>query len=46
MLRHIYDVAENFEIKIIVAKTEKGRIAFETVKLKTIEELHPHPFRK
>jgi cytidine deaminase len=45
-LQYIYDFTENPKIKIVMAKTEKGRILFETVKVKTIEELLPHPFRK
>ena len=45
-LQHIHDFAENPKIKIVMAKTEKGRILFETVKVKTLEELLPHPFRK
>lgn len=34
------------EIKIVTAKTENGRISFETVKVKTLGELLPYPFRK
>jgi len=45
-LQYIYDFAENSQIKIVMAKTEKGRILFETVKVKTIEDLLPFPFRK
>jgi len=37
---------EKPKFKIVMAKTEKGRISFETVKVKTIGELLPHPFRK
>jgi hypothetical protein len=29
-----------------VAKVENGRILFDTVKVKTLEELLPFPFRK
>jgi len=45
-LQYIYDFAENPKIKIVMAKSEKGRILFETVKVKTLEELLPFPFRK
>jgi len=34
------------KIKIFMAKVEKGRISFETVKVKTVGELLPNPFRK
>lgn len=45
-LQYICDFAENSKIKIVMAKAEKGRILFETVKVKTLEELLPFPFRK
>jgi len=45
-LQYIYDFAENPKIKIVMAKAEKGRISFETVKVKTLEELLPFPFKK
>ena len=45
-LQYIYDFTEGPEIKIVMAKTEKGRILFETVKAKASEELLPYPFRK
>jgi cytidine deaminase len=45
-LQYIYDFAENPKIKIVTAKAEKGRILFETVKVKTLGELLPYPFRK
>jgi len=45
-LQYIYDFAENPKIKIVMAKSEKGRILFETVKVKTLEEFLPFPFRK
>jgi len=45
-LQYIYDFAENPQIKIVTAKAENGRILFETVKVKTVEELLPFPFRK
>jgi cytidine deaminase len=45
-LQYIHDFAENPKIKIVTAKAEKGRILFETVKVKTLGELLPYPFRK
>jgi len=45
-LQYIYDFAKNPKIKIIMAKTEKGKILFETVKVKTLEKLLPFPFIK
>jgi cytidine deaminase len=45
-LQHIYDFADNSKIKIVMAKVENGRILFETVKVKTLEEMLPFPFRK
>jgi len=45
-LQYIYDFAENSKIKIIMAKAENSRILFETVKIKTLEELLPFPYRK
>jgi cytidine deaminase len=30
----------------VTAKTGKGKILFETVKVKKLEEFLPHPFRK
>jgi len=45
-LQYIHDFAENPKIKIVMAKAENGKILFETVKVKTAEELLPFPFRK
>ncbi|MGQ9507213.1 MAG: cytidine deaminase [Candidatus Bathycorpusculaceae bacterium] len=45
-LQYIHDFAKNPQIKIVMAKTEKGKILFETVKVKKLEELFPQPFRK
>jgi len=45
-LQYIYDFVHKSKIKIVMAKVEKGRILFETVKVKTLEELLPSPFRK
>jgi cytidine deaminase len=45
-LQYIYDFAENPKVKVVMAKTDNGRILFDTVKVKTLEELLPFPFRK
>lgn len=45
-LQYIYSFAEDPEIKIVMAKAEKGTVSFETVKVKTLRELLPYPFRK
>jgi len=45
-LQYIHDFAGNPKIKIVIAEVEKGRILFEAVKVKTIEDLLPFPFRK
>ena len=45
-LQYIYDFAKNLKIKIVTAKAENGRILFETVKVKTVEDLLPFPFKK
>jgi len=45
-LQYIYDFAENPKVKVVTAKVENGRVLFDTVEVKTIEELLPFPFRK
>jgi len=45
-LQYILDFAENPKIKILMAKAEKDKILVETLEVKTIKELLPHPFRK
>ena len=45
-LQYIYDFADTSRIKIVMAKAEKGRFLFETVKVKILEDLLPFPFRK
>lgn len=45
-LQYIYDFSKSPKIKIVMAKAEKDRILFETVKVKTLRELLPYPFRK
>jgi len=45
-LQYIYDFAKSPKIKIVMAKVKDGRILFETVKVKTLGELLPSPFRR
>jgi cytidine deaminase len=45
-LQYIYDFAESSKIKIDMAKAEKCKILFETVQIKTLEEMLPFPFKK
>ena len=45
-LQYIHDFAENSEIKILMAKTERGKIAPETVEVKTLGKLFPFPYEK
>jgi len=45
-LQYIHDFSQNPKIKIVTAKAENGRILFETVKVKTVEDLLPFPFKK
>ena len=45
-LQYISDFTENPKIEIVMAKAKKGRILFETVEVKTVEELLPCPFSK
>jgi cytidine deaminase len=45
-LQYIYDFADDSKIKIVMAKVANGRILFETVKVKTLDEMLPFPFRK
>ncbi|NWF86936.1 cytidine deaminase [Candidatus Bathyarchaeota archaeon] len=45
-LQYINDFAANAKIKIFMANVENGRILFESVKIKTLEELLPVPFKK
>ncbi len=45
-LQHISDFAENPQIKIIMAKAERGAVIFETVQVKTLEDLLPFPYKK
>ncbi len=45
-LQYIFDFSESSKIEIVMAKTRKDGILFETAKVKTLEELLPYPFRK
>jgi cytidine deaminase len=45
-LQYIHDFAENSKIEIVMAKARNGEVSFETVKVKTLKELLPFPFRK
>ena len=45
-LQYISDFAESPEIKIVMAKVGKAKVLFETVKVKTLRELFPEPFKK
>ena len=45
-LQYIYDFADNPKIKIVMAKAENGRILSETVRVNTLEEMLPFPFKK
>jgi cytidine deaminase len=45
-LQYIHDFAENSKIEIVMAKAKNSKVFFETVKVKTLEELLPFPFRK
>jgi cytidine deaminase len=45
-LQYISDFAESPEIKIVMAKVDGGKVLFETVKIKTLRELFPEPFKK
>jgi len=45
-LQYISDFTGDSKIKIVTAKVENGKILFETIKVKTLEELLPYPFKK
>jgi len=45
-LQYIFDFAANPEIKILMAKVDNAKVLFETLKVKTIRELLPEPFKK
>jgi cytidine deaminase len=45
-LQYIYDFALNPQIKVVMAKAQKGKVLFETVDVKTLKELFPFPYKK
>ncbi len=45
-LQYICDFAESFKVKVVMAKVKNGKILFDTVLVKTLEELLPFPYRK
>jgi len=45
-LQYISDFAEKSKIKIVTAKMENGKVLFETVKVKTLKDLLPSPFKR
>lgn len=45
-LQYIFDFAENPEIKIFMAKVDGEKVLFETLKVKTLNDLLPEPFHK
>jgi cytidine deaminase len=45
-LQYINDFAVNSKIKIVMANVANGRIMFESVKVKALEELLPFPFKR
>ncbi|MGQ9623859.1 MAG: cytidine deaminase [Candidatus Bathycorpusculaceae bacterium] len=45
-LQYINDFAKSSKIEIVMAKARSGEVLFETVRVKTLKELLPSPFRK
>ena len=45
-LQYISDFSSNPQIKVVMAKAEKGKILSETVSIRKLEELLPFPYRK
>ncbi len=45
-LQYISDFSSNPQIKVVMAKAEKGKILSETVNIRKLEELLPFPYRK
>src|SRR5208337_5398258 len=45
-LQYISDFSANPQIKIVMAKAEKGKILMETVSLRKLEELFPFPYKR
>jgi cytidine deaminase len=44
-LQYIHDFAKN-STRIVMAKTENGKVLSETVKIRTVKELLPFPYRR
>ncbi len=44
-LQHIHDFAVNPKIKIIMANGEAKKIFFQTIKVKTLDQLLPFPYK-
>jgi cytidine deaminase len=45
-LQYIHDFAVDSKIMIVTAKAERGRVLLETVRVRTLRELFPYPYRK
>jgi cytidine deaminase len=45
-LQYINDFAGNPKVKIVMAKAKSGKVLFGTVKVKTVEDLLPLPYRE
>jgi len=45
-LQYISDFSANPKIKVVTAKTERGKILSETVNIRNLKELYPFPFKK
>jgi cytidine deaminase len=45
-LQYISDFSADPQVKVVMAKSEKGKILFETVNVRKLEELFPFPYKK
>ena len=45
-LQHISDFSASPQVKVVMAKAEKGKILSETVNIRKLEELFPFPYKK
>jgi len=45
-LQYIHDFAVDSKVKIVTANAKRGRVLFETVRVRTLRELFPYPYRK
>jgi len=45
-LQYISDFSVNPQVKVVMAKAEKGEILSETVSIRKLEELFPFPYKK